>query len=166
MEEAHRTTIDLVAALPPNDLAPVDVPVRQVDARVAQDDVIEVAGHEVDPPLVDEPHGAGIDDAVAAKAFPPPIEELERPCRHGEKAEVVDAGGQNVEFRRAPPVSRHGRGGMRCQHDRVLIGGEAMSKNGSKTSISGSRYIATGNPWLRAHRSRSGFTAVASSFRL
>ena len=61
------------------DGALVDVPVGDVEARVAQHVRREVGGRQVDPALVDEQPVGHVVEAVAAAPLGPPVEELRRP---------------------------------------------------------------------------------------
>src|SRR5205814_725830 len=87
---------DLVARARPGDATFVEVPVGHVVDGIAQDVGGEVGGQKVQEPLVEEQLFLGRDEAVAAQAFLPPLDEGTGGRAEGDEAEVVDAGGGDV----------------------------------------------------------------------
>ena len=121
VEEAQGPALDRVAVRRRLQVAHGQVPPRDVDGRVDQDVVVEVARHEIDPALVDELAALGVDDAVAGQPPAPPVEEGRGHGPDGHESEVeyarVEQDALHVGER---PVQRERVLEMGGEHDAVL----------------------------------------------
>ena len=75
VEEPERNAVDEIAAAIAEHLATVQVPVRYVVARVLENVMVEERRHEVDPPLIGEHHPLDVDQSLAPRRLPPPVEK-------------------------------------------------------------------------------------------
>ena len=124
MEEQQRPSIDADAAIVrARHRAVVEVPVRDVPARIALDgDAVVHAGDEVDPLLVGEQAARNVDHAIAQQFALPPFDEAPRflGAIERDEAQVVAAALQDRELRRMPAIVEPA-GQVRREHDlRVL----------------------------------------------
>ena len=104
------------------DPALVQVPVRHVDAGVAQDRVVEARRHEVEPALVGVHPAAIAEEAVAAHAIRPPVEERPASGTHRNEPGTVEPCHPEVGFARAEAVDREWLQEARREHDASLLG--------------------------------------------
>ena len=122
VEEAQRVAESLEALTRPGEISLVDVPVGDVEPRVPESEVLEVAGDEVDPPLIDVKAILLGDEAVPPKALGPPLEQVPGPLADRHEAEVVDAGQKDLSLVGEAAVSLHRRQRVRRQDHGVLDG--------------------------------------------
>ncbi len=140
VKESERTPVDEVSAIVARELAGVKIPVRDVVAGVLQDVVVEERRHEVDPPLVGEHHLRDVDERLAPRALPPPVEERARARADPDEAEIVDTGGKHEEAVDLPFVLRIGAHRVRREHDAVFAPRASRSSASEpKILMSGSR---------------------------
>src|ERR1700754_3722925 len=90
VHEPQRRPADRVAAGAALERSRVEVPVREVGARVAQHVRVEVVDGQVEPALVDKAKAVcvAVVYAIENEALTPPVEERVRALPHGEKATV------------------------------------------------------------------------------
>ena len=119
VEEAQRSAVDLVARRTAGDLAIVQVPVRDVAARVLPDRDVEVRRREVHPPLIDETTLGRADEALAAQPVGPPVEHRRAPGPDRDEPQVVGAGLEHHGLVGEPTVGVERRGHVRGEHDVV-----------------------------------------------
>ena len=123
MKEPERHTVDEVAVAVVEHLTPVEIPVGDVVAGILEDVVIEKRGHEVHPALIGEHHARDIDQRLAARGLPPPVEERPRGAADGDEPEIVDPRREHEEAVDLPLVLRERPHRVRREHDAVH-GGE------------------------------------------
>ena len=81
VEEPERHTVDEIAVAVAEHLAAVQIPVGDVVAGILEDVVIEERRHEVHPPLIGEHHLRDVDQRLAPRRLPPPVEKRPRRAR-------------------------------------------------------------------------------------
>ena len=126
VKERKLAAIDQVAVAVPFEPAAVQVPVGDVVLGLANDrEVAQEAGHQVEPPLVDE-QSPGSDRRGSRGATAPPTSPAARstsaPGATRHVPEVVDPGEHDVDLGRLAPVGRDRLTVVRNQHDAVASG--------------------------------------------
>src|ERR1035437_4852778 len=123
MEERKRSAVDQVLLVLAAELSAVEIPVREVVLRVAEDRVIrDKAGCEIEPALIDKVTIQRVDAAIGDQSLTPPAQQSARLLVRAQRdvPKVVDARQQDVHLGWALAVIGEGRGVVRRDHDTML----------------------------------------------
>jgi hypothetical protein len=125
VEKAKRRTVDLVAIAVDFQLAGRQIPVGDVEPRVAEDVYARPnPRRQVDPALVDEATLLGVVEAVVLESLRPPVEQRVTclAAVEADESQVVGAGDKDVLFARLAVVAGKGCGDVGDEDHTVRAG--------------------------------------------